>query len=114
GMCMLLPPALNENLAAQAAGLSLKGWAAVVYLGVLGTGLGFVWFYEGIQSIGASRAAVFINFVPVSAAALGAWMLGEPVDATLIMGGALVLGGVALTNRKPAPKIAPVSARDLS
>ncbi|WP_243310216.1 DMT family transporter [Fundidesulfovibrio agrisoli] len=103
GMCMLLPPALNENLAAQAAGLSLKGWIAVVYLGVLGTGLGFVWFYEGIQRIGASRAAVFINFVPVSAAAMGAWMLGEPVDATLIMGGALVLGGVALTNRKPAP-----------
>jgi len=99
GMLMLLPPALNENLPAQAANLSLTGWIAVAYLGVLGTGLGFVWFYEGIQRIGASRAAVFINFVPVSAAAMGAWLLGEPVDASLLVGGALVLGGVALTNR---------------
>lgn len=99
GMLMLLPPALNEGLLAQAAGLSTTGWACLVFLGVFGTGLGFVWFYQGIQAIGASRAAVFINFVPVSAAALGALMLGEPVDASLIAGGALVLTGVALTNR---------------
>ncbi|GFK92654.1 4-amino-4-deoxy-L-arabinose-phosphoundecaprenol flippase subunit ArnE [Fundidesulfovibrio magnetotacticus] len=101
GMCMLLPPALAEGLAAQAAGLSWKGWAAIVYLGFFGTGLGFLWFYQGIQRLGASRAAVFINFVPVSAAVLGAALLGEPVDASIIAGGALVLTGVALANRPP-------------
>ena len=99
GMLMLLPPALNEGLAAQAAGLSISGWAALAYLGFLGTGLGFVWFYQGIQEIGPSKAAVFINFVPVSAAALGALMLGEPIDVSFLVGGALVLTGVALTNK---------------
>lgn len=99
GMLMLLPPALNEGLLTQMAGLSVKGWMAVLYLGIFGTALGFVWFYDGIREIGASRAAVFINFVPVSAAAMGAWLLGEPVDASLLAGGALVLAGVALTNR---------------
>jgi drug/metabolite transporter (DMT)-like permease len=101
GMFMLLPPALGEGLPGQMSGLSLTGWACLVFLGVFGTGVGFVWFYQGIQQIGASRAAVFINFVPVSAAALGALMLAEPVDATLVAGGALVLAGVALTNRPP-------------
>jgi drug/metabolite transporter (DMT)-like permease len=42
---------------------------------------------------------VFINFVPVSAAAMGALWLAEPVDASILAGGALVLSGVALTNR---------------
>uniref|UniRef100_A0A7C4AHH2 DMT family transporter n=1 Tax=Fundidesulfovibrio putealis TaxID=270496 RepID=A0A7C4AHH2_9BACT len=106
GMVLLLPPALAEDLPAQAANLSFSGWMAVLYLGVFGTALGFVWFYQGIQRIGASRAAVFINFVPVSATALGALLLGEPVDFSLLAGGALVLTGVALTNRRPGTKAA--------
>ncbi|MFZ5425352.1 MAG: DMT family transporter [Thermodesulfobacteriota bacterium] len=103
GMVMLLPPALNAGLAEQAASLSLTGWACIVYLGVFGTALGFVWFYQGIREIGASRAAVFINFVPVSAAVMGALLLGESLDAAIVAGGAMVLTGVALTNR-PAAK----------
>ena len=105
GLVMLLPFALAEGLPEQLARLSATGAASVAYLGVLGTGLGFVWFYQGVQAIGPSRAAVFINFVPVSAALLGVALLGESLDASLLAGGALVLGGVALTNRprKGAP-----------
>jgi drug/metabolite transporter (DMT)-like permease len=99
GMFMLLPPAISEGMAVQMARLSFTGWASIVYLGVLGTAVGFLWFYQGIKSIGASKAAVFINFVPVSAAAMGALWLAEPVDASILAGGALVLSGVALTNR---------------
>ena len=99
GMVMLFPPALSEGFIHQVAGLSFTGWASIVYLGVLGTAVGFLWFYQGIQKIGASKAAVFINFVPVSAATLGAMLLGEPIDASILAGGALVLTGVALTNR---------------
>ncbi|WP_243361207.1 DMT family transporter [Fundidesulfovibrio terrae] len=99
GMFMLLPPAVSEGMSVQAARLTFSGWSAIVYLGVLGTAVGFLWFYQGIKTIGASKAAVFINFVPVSAAAMGALMLGEPVDASILAGGALVLAGVALTNR---------------
>ncbi|MBI4806391.1 MAG: DMT family transporter [Desulfovibrio sp.] len=99
GMVMLFPPALSEGLMHEVAGLSFTGWSAIVYLGVLGTAVGFLWFYQGIQAIGASKAAVFINFVPVSAAIMGALLLGEPIDASILAGGALVLTGVALTNR---------------
>jgi drug/metabolite transporter (DMT)-like permease len=99
GALMLLPPAMHEGLLAQAARLSLRGWAAIAFLGVFGTALGFVWFYQGIRKIGASRAAVFVNFVPVSAAALGALLLNEPINASILTGGTLVLTGVALANR---------------
>ncbi|MCX5840677.1 MAG: hypothetical protein NTY16_04315, partial [Deltaproteobacteria bacterium] len=36
---------------------------SIFYLGFFGTVLGFLWYYEGIQVIGPSRAAVFINLV---------------------------------------------------
>lgn len=98
GMVMLFPPALSEGLMHEASRLSFTGWASIVFLGVFGTAVGFLWFYQGIQTIGASKAAVFINFVPVSAAAMGAVLLGEPIDASILAGGALVLTGVALTN----------------
>lgn len=103
GMLMLLPPALSEGLRVQAARLTYTGWASILFLGVLGTGVGFLWFYQGIRAIGASKAAVFINFVPVSAAIMGALILGEPIDASILAGGALVLTGVALTNRPARP-----------
>jgi len=100
GALMLLPPALREGLAAQAARLDLMGWGSIVFLGIFGTALGFVWFYEGIRAIGATRAAVFINITPVSAALLGAVILGERIGRSLVVGGILVLVGVALTNRR--------------
>ncbi len=45
-------------------------------LGLFGTVIGFVWYYEGIRQIGPMRAALFINFVPVSAIALAYFILG--------------------------------------
>jgi drug/metabolite transporter (DMT)-like permease len=70
-----------------------------VYLGFFGTCLGFIWYYEGIREIGPSKAGVFINFVPISAVIMSFFLLGEPVDLSLLVGGALVLSGIYLTNR---------------
>ncbi len=79
--------------------VSWRVWASLVYLGVFGTALGFIWYYEGIRAIGASRAGVFISLVPVSGVLLGALVLGERLDTSVLAGGALVVGGVYLTNR---------------
>jgi drug/metabolite transporter (DMT)-like permease len=74
-------------------------WSSLVYLGLGGTVIGFVWYYKGIQRIGAMRASVFINFVPVSAILLGHLVLGEAVGWPLALGALLVITGVYLTNR---------------
>jgi drug/metabolite transporter (DMT)-like permease len=42
---------------------------------------------------------VFINFVPISAVIMSFFMLGETIDASLLIGAALVLSGIYLTNR---------------
>ncbi|WP_126375563.1 DMT family transporter [Desulfovibrio ferrophilus] len=99
GTILLLPPALNEGLAATLPGFSLTAWGCLAYLGVLGTVVGFTWFYEGVLAIGPSKAGVFINFVPVSAVTIGFFALGEPVDASLALGGLLVITGTWCANR---------------
>lgn len=99
GSAALLPPALVEGMAANLGGYSLAAWVSIVYLGFFGTCLGFIWYYEGIREIGPSKAGVFINFVPISAVIMSYFLLGEPVDLSLLAGGALVLSGIYLTNR---------------
>jgi len=87
-----------------------KTWAAFAFLGVLGTGVAFVWFYEGVRRLGPARTAVFVNLVPVFAIAFGVAMLGEQVDASMLIGGAIVIAGVWLLNRPASPATAPVAA----
>ncbi|QVN21877.1 DMT family transporter [Burkholderia pyrrocinia] len=79
-------------------------WQAVVsmiYLGAIGTVVAFVWYSQGIRELGPARAAVFTNLVPVFGVLLSVALLGEPLSQSMLAGGALVIAGVALTNRAP-------------
>ncbi len=98
GTAMLALPALREGVIAHAQAASLIDWGNIVFLGVLATGVAFTWYVRGIQAIGAARAGVFINLVPVCAVVLAWLLLGEPIHPSLLMGGALVLAGVRLAN----------------
>lgn len=101
GMAALAFPAYSEGLTARIPSISINSWLALAYLAVFGTVFGFVWFYQGIQQIGPTRAGLFINFVPICAILLAWLILGEPVTASLLLGALLVAGGVYLINRKP-------------
>lgn len=98
GAACLAPFALAGGVLAAAPGYGLQAWACLIFLAVFGTVVGFLWYYQGIREIGAVRAGVFINFVPVCGVTLGALLLGEPLTATLVQGGLLVIGGAWLTN----------------
>ena len=76
-----------------------QSWTALAYLVVFGTVLPFLWFYEGVRALGAARAAQFINLVPPLAAAESILILGEAYTPALLVGGALVVAGLYLTNR---------------
>jgi len=89
-------------------GVSWRAWAAIVFLAIFGTAIALVLFYDGVRRIGAARTSVFINLVPVFAVALGVMLLGEPLEASMLVGGALVIGGIFLLNR-PEPARGPAS-----
>lgn len=95
---LLLPACLMEGFSPTVLSYPASAWGGIFFLGFFGTFLGFTWYYEGIKAVGASRAAVFINFVPVSGVLLGWLILGEALDWTILLGAVLVVGGVFLTN----------------
>ena len=105
GAVALFPPAYLEGVTRDFSFYSVSAWVSLFYLGFFGTVLGFVWYYQGIQRIGAMRAGLFINFVPISAILLAAVILRELVTFSLIIGVILVSSGVCLTNKQPSQKI---------
>jgi drug/metabolite transporter (DMT)-like permease len=79
--------------------VSARSWAALAYLIVLGTVIPFLWFSEGVKTLGAARASQFISLVPPLAVVEAVLILGEPLTPALGVGVALVVAGLYLTNR---------------
>jgi drug/metabolite transporter (DMT)-like permease len=79
---------------------SLRAWGSAILLGVVCTGLAFVVFYRLIQRVGASRAVIVTYLIPLFGV-LWAWsLLGEPVTLTMLIAGLLIVGSVALSQRR--------------
>ncbi|MBF0211273.1 MAG: DMT family transporter [Desulfamplus sp.] len=98
GTIMLMFPVLINNGFGEIVHYSSSAWFNLFYLAFFGTVVGFLWYYEGIKSIGATKSSVFINFVPVSAIIFSYFILNEPIKKSLILGAILVISGVFLTN----------------
>lgn len=77
-------------------------WLCAVLLGVLCTGTAYVLYYRLIYRIGAPRAATVTYLVPLFGV-IWAWLLlGEPLTLSMAASGALILGGVALSQQRAA------------
>lgn len=94
---LLMPAPLAVGVAPPDA--SFLGWISLLFLGVPGTAVAFVWFSQGVRELGPSRAAVFINLTPVFAVALAFMLLHERLEWSMLAGGAFVVTGVWLINR---------------
>jgi drug/metabolite transporter (DMT)-like permease len=69
--------------------------ALLLYLGVLATLLGYIFWNAGLKGLGPTRAVTYAYAIPALAVTFGAVFLDEPVTIWLAVGGALVVGGIA-------------------
>lgn len=84
--------------------LSLRAWLAIGALGLLGSGLAYVMYYDALRVLPASQLGVFLNVEPLVTALLAAPLLGEAMTLAVMVGGGLILLGIYLVNRKgPSP-----------
>lgn len=77
---------------------SWRVWASVVFLAIGGTALAFTWFADGVKRLGAARASVYVNLVPVFAVLQAAFLLHEHLGLAVLAGGVLIIAGVWLTS----------------
>ena len=79
-------------------------WTSAAALGVFCTGAAYLLYYRLLYRIGAPRASTVTYLVPLFGV-LWAWVvLDEPLTATMAIAGALILGGVALSQQRAAAK----------
>ena len=82
-------------------------WIALAHLSVLSTIVGFHIWNTALRSLPATSVASFIYLNPPMAALFGSLFFGEDVTSVFLLGGAVVLAGLWLTQgrsfRPPAP-----------
>ena len=81
---------------------NLGSWIGILYLALLSTIVGYYLYIEGVTKIGAGRASVFSNLVPVFGVLTSALILKEAVSIWTVVSLALILTGVYLVNTKRA------------
>ncbi|HEX5014830.1 MAG TPA: EamA family transporter [Candidatus Limnocylindrales bacterium] len=77
---------------------TIESLFAVVWLGLFGSGLAYLVFFRLLGRWGATRTSMVAYLLPLYGIVLGAIVLNEPVDGRLVLGTALIIGGVALVN----------------
>ena len=71
-------------------------WAAWLY-STIGPLLVTNWLYfRALHRVGAARATLYMYLQPFLGAVFAAWLLGEKLVAVQLIGGAVIVGGVAL------------------
>jgi len=77
--------------------------ALLLYLGVLGTLLGYIAWNIGLRGLGPTKAVAYTYAISPLAVLIGAVVLDEPVTLWLVLGGALVVGGIVAAQGASLP-----------
>lgn len=101
GIVMLLPFYIHETLTTT----MIIHWSgtsifAVLYTGVLASIVAFIAWNTGVVKLGANRAGIYLNFIPVFATIFAVIFIGEKVLLSQVIGGLLVVAGVYWTGKK--------------
>lgn len=101
GIVMLLPFFIYETMTqAPTITWNISSIAAILYVGSLASIVAFLAWNKGVIQLGASRASIFLNFIPVFAALFAVLFIGESLHLFQVVGGLAVVLGVIITNKK--------------
>lgn len=104
GALGLIPFAfVDRGVVGRVQELNGMGWLAAFYLTALGFVLAYILWYRGLQALTASQTAVYIYLVPVFGLICAWLILDEAITRYLILGAAVILAGVILTNTAKKP-----------
>ncbi|WP_236784363.1 DMT family transporter [Alteribacter salitolerans] len=102
GTLMLMPFAVYETSWSQVEAADWVVWSSILHMSIIVTVISFLMYYQGIKIIGAAKASLFINLMPVSAVILAVIFLDEPLLLAHIIGAMFVFTGVTVgTRTKP-------------
>lgn len=101
GILMLLPFYINESFqSATSVNWNPTTIGAILYVGIFASIVAFLSWNRGVVQMGASKASLYLNFIPLFASIFTVIFLGESIQLFQIIGGIGVILGVIIANRK--------------
>lgn len=98
-----VPLVLWEYSAGQLILPDATGWIIVVLIAIFASLVAQILYIVGVQNIGANRAGLFINLIPVFGMLFSATFIGEQLQFFHIVALVMALGGIAIAEwGKPA------------
>ncbi len=77
----------------------MTGWIIVLYAAIFPSLMSQVLYVRGVEMIGANRAGLFINAIPVFGTLLSVMLIGETFHTFHLIALLLVLGGIAIAEK---------------
>ncbi len=99
GTIILIPAYLAESLLSETMPLDLRVTAAVLYMALIPNVLATTMWNTSVGAVGANRASIFINLLPVFGTLLAIVFLDERLQHYHLVGGLLVCLGITLVVR---------------
>lgn len=76
---------------------SANAIGSIIALAVFGSTLAFMFYTSGVRTLGVARTSIFTNLIPVITAITSWLVLGENIDASKLVGMAIVISGLLMT-----------------
>ena len=76
--------------------ISLKAWGAVIAMGIISTALANILYCDLLEKAGSTKTLTVTFLIPVFASIWGALFINEHITGYMIVGGGIILLGLAL------------------
>ena len=80
--------------------LDLRGWVAMIFLGIFTTGFAYIAWFDALSQLTAAQTGAFLFIEPLTSMVVAAIILHEKITPVSMVGGAVILAGIWLVNRK--------------
>lgn len=97
GLIVLAPLGLVQAAGTDWGAVGPTAWAGLAYSALIPAGIANVVVFHGVRLLGPTRITAFQFLVPFIAVLMGAAFLAEAVEPAQLLGGAVIIAGVAIT-----------------
>jgi drug/metabolite transporter (DMT)-like permease len=80
--------------------LDLRGWSAMIYLGVFTTGLAYIAWFDALSQLPAAQTGAFLFIEPLTSMVVASIILNEQITPVSVLGGVVILVGIWMVNRQ--------------
>ena len=97
---ILIPFNISHETVYSVVNLSSRGWIAVLFLGLICSGVSYVFWAQALKEMDSARVGAFVYFEPFVTIFTAWFILNEQITFVIILSGVIITTGVILVNKK--------------